>query len=77
MPAKRRRIGRYRSDLPEALAAWDAGLPPLDRAPLPTERQQIAEAAYGLSEFSVLRPERQPHTAAWLDWATSQTEMTH
>lgn len=77
MPSKRRRISRYRADLPQALAAWDAGLPPLDRAPLPTERQQIAEAAYGLSEFDLLRPERQPHRDAWLAWATPTKETCH
>ncbi len=77
MPTKRRRIGRFRSDLPESLALFDAGLPPPDRAPLPSEREQITLACYGLSEFDVRPYRQQPHCAAWLDWATSQTEMTH
>lgn len=77
MPTKRRRIGRYRSDLPECLAMFDAGLPPPDRAPEPSECELIELACFGLSEYRVRHYGKQPHAAAWLDWATSQTEMTH
>ena len=75
MTTKRRRITRQRvgpGALSEALAAWNAGLPPLEREPEAAEREHISHAVYGLSEFEVMPADKQPHLYAWRRWATER-----